>query len=755
MMRLRGALLWLVFLSAGAAPAFGGLSLAEETQKTASSGTLDFANGLYSRKMYGPAISEYEKFIQSSPDSSEAAAAYFRMADSYYFLKDYPRAVERFEQYLLRFPKDSRVPIAFFRIGTANYYQKKYDVAELAFSKVAGTGGDETVKSGALFYLAKTAEARGNRAKALGLLRHVTAEYPDSEYATYACLAAGDIFAARKKTGEAVRVYGIIADRGTPPLFALEATLKIADLYFSEKRYLDARFYYQKAYEKGGEETRVRTLAGLFYCNYYLKDLDAAKALYRDGEPLLKGTALGADVEYLLAVLAHEKGDYDYALERAARVSAEPAASPETKKKAQAAQSFIRAEGLREKGDLEGALTAYREVLGSEDGPYFRPALYQSGFLSAELKKTSDARELFSKYITKYNEGDEVERASLEKIQMDLNDEKFKEAGEGADAFLKSHPQSKLGDVALYKLGMAQAGEKDFARASATFERLAKEFPQSELYADALYGAAAGYDSSGNTKKAIAFYEKIDQGFPAYPLYADVVQRLGFLYVQSGDLAKAAEFYEDVILHKPQVPVESSVAFWTIRYDLDHGLYERMKPVLSLLPKRYPDEQLAHEINFFLGESLMGSKNYDEAQKYYLRALNVRADGAYAAHAQLGLGIVAAAKGRLDDADGFFAKALGYPNEVDVALRARFEMANLRLRKNQLDEAAKAFMHVAILYDDEKYCSASLFKAGECFDKLGNAPESRQAFEELVRRYPKTDWARQAAAFLKKEPARG
>ena len=44
-----------------------------------SSGALDFANGLYARKMYGPAISEYAKFLNSPAAGQapvEAASAY-------------------------------------------------------------------------------------------------------------------------------------------------------------------------------------------------------------------------------------------------------------------------------------------------------------------------------------------------------------------------------------------------------------------------------------------------------------------------------------------------------------------------------------------------------------------------------------------------------------------------------------------------------------------------------------------------------
>ena len=72
--------------------------LAAESQTSpppgaANSTTLDFANGLYVRKMYGPAISEYEKFIQANPGSPEVPSAQFRLADSYYFSKNQKKSL--------------------------------------------------------------------------------------------------------------------------------------------------------------------------------------------------------------------------------------------------------------------------------------------------------------------------------------------------------------------------------------------------------------------------------------------------------------------------------------------------------------------------------------------------------------------------------------------------------------------------------------------------------------------------------------
>ncbi len=660
-----------------------GFAWAEEAQKPVS-GTLDFADGLYSRKMYGSAASEYEKFIQSNPettDAVEASVAYFRLADSYYFLKKYPEAIRYFEAFRSKFPQDSKSPAALFRIGTAQYYLENYPAAERDFLEVIKNEATPDLKSGSFFYLAKIYQSRGKLDKAVWRLEKLIQKYPDTEYAVYAELLAGDI-------------------------------------YYFKKKYPEAKAFYQKALSGNGD---------------YL-----AKSPMR------------FDINNTFAVLAYETKDPESALASLAKTLQDPQAPEAVKLKASTIQTYIRAEAFRENGRFEEALAGYEEVLKTKDTIYFKPSLYQAGFLSLKLKKNDQARQYLSAYIQAYPISSEAGRASLEKIQIDLDEEKFSDAVQGAAAFLEKYPQSAFRDVALYRQAMGLMGLKDFNAAAPVFEQLITEFKSSTLYPEALYGAAAGFDSVGQIEKAIGYYEPFTQTYPSHALYPDAILRLGFLYVQEKNYEKAARLYEDILLNKPNITVESDTAFWVIRYNLDHSRYEPMKAILQTLPKRYPEETLMHETDFFIGESLMGLKNYTEAAKYYAKSVEDKADGKYAPHAFLGMGVIASLAGNLEEAEKCFVGALQSQNDVALALRARFEIANLKLKRGNLDEAAKAFMHVAILYDDEKYCAPALFKAGECFTKLGNDNDAKEAFKELTNRYPKSNWTHRAESFLKK-----
>ena len=141
----------------------------------------------------------------------------------------------------------------------------------------------------------------------------------------------------------------------------------------------------------------------------------------------------------------------------------------------------------------------------------------------------------------------------------------------------------------------------------------------------------------------------------------------------------------------------------------------------------------------------MGLKVFDKAVEYYTKAIQIAPEGDYVPHATLGLGRASAALGKMSEAQTYFEKALTYDYETTVALRARFELANLRLAAGDLEEAAKSFMLVAILYEDEKYCPLALYKAWECFTTLKRPEDAAKALGELKNRYPQSEWAKKAS----------
>lgn len=69
-------------------------------------------------------------------------------------------------------------------------------------------------------------------------------------------------------------------------------------------------------------------------------------------------------------------------------------------------------------------------------------------------------------------------------------------------------------------------------------------------------------------------------------------------------------------------------------------------------------------------------------------------------------------------------------------MRARFNKAEILREKGEFANAARMYMMVAILYDDNRYVPKSLRKAGESFSKAGMRKESIKAYNDFLKRFP-------------------
>ena len=760
---------------------------ASESQNT---NALDFANGLYARKMYGPAITEYAKFLKTNPHSPESASARFRYADSYYFTKDYASAIAHFELFLKEYSTDKRVSMAHFRLGTARFYQGNVAMAIRELTELSRDEEDPVLKSGALFYLAKALEEKGAAARSLEIFRKLAAQEGDSEYATYAGVAIGDAHLKAEDLEAALREgYLPAAKRSAPAALVHQAQFKVAEIYFSRKQYAEAApFYEQVIVASDAPELREKALLGLFYCDYYESDLERAERRYSMYQPLVDSSAQRPEIGFLFASLLADKKKYPEAIAKLEAVIADPQADASLKEKSQ----FKKISVLSEMGQKELSLKTLEEYFGSASqsadkalsqkgellaeigktdeaiavfqklrqdfpvSPYAKSALYQTAVALSKAGRFAEAKKSFGEYAERYPDDPDADLALLQIIQTDLDAKDFNAAFEGAEKMIKDKPQSPRLDIAYYKLGVAATGLGRFGHAAFAFKKVTDDFSSSKLYVESLYGTAVSLENARKLDEAIPAYERLLRDHPEHALAKEVLPRLGYLYIQNQDTGKALTHYEDLIFparggsalggKKTDVPLETDGIFWVVQYLLDQGLYDRLERILDALPARFPDKDLKHETIFFKAERAMGIKDYAAAKALYAEAIQASpTEGRYVPHAYLGLGTAEGALGEDAEAAKNFSEALRFDEEVKVSMRARFELANLRLKSKDYEAAAKDFMLVAILYDDEKYTPPALYKAGECFLSTGKKEDAEKAFLELKTKYPNSVWAKKAS----------
>ena len=74
--------------------------------------------------------------------------------------------------------------------------------------------------------------------------------------------------------------------------------------------------------------------------------------------------------------------------------------------------------------------------------------------------------------------------------------------------------------------------------------------------------------------------------------------------------------------------------------------------------------------------------------------------------------------------------------EGRVNAQARLLAGDVEMERQQYEEAGKAFMSVAVLYDDSEITPQALAKASKAYQKAGKADEAQRASAQLRQKYP-------------------
>lgn len=187
-----------------------------------------------------------------------------------------------------------------------------------------------------------------------------------------------------------------------------------------------------------------------------------------------------------------------------------------------------------------------------------------------------------------------------------LENDKYYDAIKELEAFMAENPGSGLLDTAIFYMGEAYMGRRDYPMASAEYERLLREFPGSGHAPAARYRlGVAYYEQSPSaeldptmTERAIEQLRIFMQLHPTSQFVPDALEKVdelrgklakkgylnGWLYIKLGDAA-AARFYFDIVL------------------------------------ERYPDTAWASKASLGIGRSYELEKNAEAAVEQYIRVL--------------------------------------------------------------------------------------------------------------------------------------
>lgn len=731
----------------------------------------DFADGLYARQMYEMAATEYRNLIQNYPDHERIASAYFRLAESLYSLKRYDEALVEYQTFLEKFPGHEQTPVATLRLAEIMESQGRTEEALQHFSSLTETANPQ-VRLSARYQAAKILFEQGKYEQAQSLFSSLMPCHEDNPYCDIAAYYLGRIAVERGNYEKAQSYFQKVAETDKLDLRQL-AFFSLGHTAYQQKKFEQAREFFLKAHELSpsssiGQDAYVNYLNALY-------ELDRFQEIIERYRTARESLTQQTPASFIVANAQMQQGTYDEAASTFEDILTRKDLSPEDRERAQLGRleallmagrrqealaflsqlpaqplffqdrwHFLRAEAYQRQKDAATAAAELRALLqGYPDSPYAKSARLRLGYLYLDQGKDALALEAFEDFLKQYPDDPASESALINIIALQIKLKKWEEATQKSEEFLKQYPESPQTEEIHYQLASLYLQEKNYGRAYQLYQDHLKRYADKEKEDEILFSLGYTQQQAGSCEEAIGYYQKIDAQRLSKELRYAALKNTAYCFVQLGKLEEAAPTYRELIRQFPENDLNAEIYFWLADYFLKHEDGEGILEVMESFRHHPHWEDRRYERDYFLGEGHLLQKNFTQALSSFDTVLS--ANGDLQANAYFGKGRALMGVGQWDRALVAFENAIQNADEdYQLAMKARVKIAEVYLQKKAYLEAAKAYMSVAILYDDEKSVPEALLKAGEAFELAGRKAESRKAYEELVRRYANHPAAGQA-----------
>src|SRR5262249_36752715 len=187
---------------------------------------LNYANGLFARKLYDLAIPEYEKFLGLYPNSPNRPAALFYLGEAYRALNRTTPARTSFQTVISNFPDDELVGPASYGLAEIYFNEKDYSSALPLFHRAAAKVKATNLALSARYFEARCLESLERKEEARDLYLQVIDASDPNPFRDDSRLAAGSIFLAAGRQSDALKQFEALSSEAHKPSLKAEATVR-------------------------------------------------------------------------------------------------------------------------------------------------------------------------------------------------------------------------------------------------------------------------------------------------------------------------------------------------------------------------------------------------------------------------------------------------------------------------------------------------------------------------------------------------
>jgi tetratricopeptide (TPR) repeat protein len=719
------------------------------------------ANNFYAHKMPELAIPEYEKFLVLRTSGAGRDEALFRLAESHRLAANPAAARVGYEKLVNEFQSGEFAAAGAFRLGEILYAEKFYEPASIQFDLAAREAKEPGIRLASAYFAARGLDALERLDSAEDRYRAVLQQTTDNPYLENAAMALGALQLRRGKNQAALTTYETLSQIAGSPDVSASAALQAARLA-KESGANDKSFaLYEAAIQKSPDaKIKSEALVESLRLRFAAKDFEGVIKIAPAAEQSIDPGAR-AEIIQILAASLRQAGRENEARQAYDRLLTEHpgSASPEilyqrlltlyalkdpllpaeadkflqtsADPKPKAAVSLLKAESLFQRNDYAAAAKAYEPILANSwlTNEQRTTALYKYAWSLAVAGDSAGAVQAYTEFLAK-NPNDKLASGAL--LQRGLARQKMKaypEAVADFDLLLKDYSMSKDVEIALLQKALTLGTLNKFPEMAAVFRELLAKYPNSAAAAQANYWI--GWEASERKihKEAVPYLDHA-RTLDSKNYGERASLRIILSYYQLEDLKSLSAEVD----RYQGAPLPPQVLAW-----LSQGLIEERqfaKAAKILQPLADNSSTATPDIWILLSEARLGLGDFtgagQAADKFLTLATTppAQARGHIAkARSEAGLQRFPAARQAVDQA--LFLQPEGRFNS-----EARIASGDIYFAEGDYDSAARAFLSVSVLSDDQKLAPKALSRAAESYERANNSVEADKALKELAERFP-------------------
>jgi TolA-binding protein len=312
----------------------------------------------------------------------------------------------------------------------------------------------------------------------------------------------------------------------------------------------------------------------------------------------------------------------------------------------------------------------------------------------------------------------------------------------------KDHPEYARIDEALAGIARAEIQRDRTAPAAKSLDQLIRDHGKSKFFAEACFLRGTLYEKEDKSGKAEELYLRALESKPSTSLAREIQFRRVAVLQRQGRNADAATLMNDLIRDGNAASLPSPLLEWLARWNLEQKDYASAGVAAKYLAEIAENDGWRQLGNYIGGVAAREQNKKSEARRLFKAAADAGLNTRETALSFYELGRLAVADEKTDEAIAHFKSAAGQANAdsaMDIRAQSYLQLGAAYEKGGDLNEAARHYMIVSVLYDDVSVTPESLFRAAVVQDALGQTKARDQSLSELRERYPDSEWSGKAA----------